>query len=395
MNSHPVILVYGFMGFDARSFVRLPYWGGTVVLEQKLRERGHSVYTARIGPVSSNWDRACELYAAIRGGWVDYGAAHAERMGHHRYGTYYEALYPEWGSVDPSSGELRKVHLVGHSMGGQTGRLLISLLEEGDAAERGDGGLPPSDELSPLFEGGRSWVESVSTLSTPHDGTTITSEYRSIGFVRRLFAKWLASSSAWRKEPMIDLQLDHWERRKREDEGFAQFLRRAVDEELWRENEDFSFYELSPKGARQLNNICPASPRSFYLSWSLSCSEPDPETGYHQAVRGTNLPLYSNVRFLGSLEELPEGAEGEAQEWWENDGIVNTRSMNGPKSGSDDTIREYDGELRRGGWNHMGKLHPYDHWQIHVGPPLLSIPPPGYESLVDFFDSLCKILRSL
>ena len=400
-NRYPIILVYGFMGFDAKSFVRLPYWGGAVDLEKRLWQLGYTVYTARIGPVSSNWDRACELYAAIRGGRVDYGAAHSAGQGHARYGRSYEGLYPEWGEADPATGEPKKVHLVGHSMGGQTSRLLVSLLEEGDAAElecgkegsRRTGRSCGSDRPpSELFEGGRSWIASVTSLNTPHDGTTLTSQHRNVGFIRRLFAKWLAVSNARREDPMIDLQLDHWETAKADGETFLEFLRRAVDEELWMEIEDLSFHDLSPAGSRRINLRAPASPRVYYFSLATSATVPDPETGYHVPAKGMNLPLYANARFIGSLEELPEAAEGEPSQWWENDGIVNTRSMDGPKIGSEDRIEDFDGVPKRGVWNYMGKLFPYDHWQIHVVPPLIRTPPPGYESLLDFYRSLCELL---
>ncbi|MFO7848563.1 MAG: triacylglycerol lipase [Spirochaetia bacterium] len=389
-NNHPIIFVYGFMGFDSQSFVRWPYWGGAVDLEKELTELGFTVYTANIGPVSSNHDRACELYAAIKGGRVDYGELHSKEAGHSRYGRTYEGLYPEWGTVDPETGEVRKVHLLGHSMGGQTSRMLVHLLEEGDEQERRESETP-----SPLSMGNRNWVTSVSTISTPHDGATIVYQYRDVSFIRKLYAKWLATSSVRKDDPFIDLQLDHWSAAKGEDESFLDFLRRSVDEELWKDIEDFSYHDLSPEGAEKMNTMVNASPRVYYFSWATSCTVPDPETGYHVPARGMNLPLYSNARFIGSFEDLPEGVDGPASKWWENDGIVNTWSMDGPKTGSSDLIKEYDGEPEKGVWNFMGTLHPYDHWHIHIALPLRRTPPPGYDSLLDFYETFCTKLWRL
>ena len=56
---------------------------------------------------------------------MDYGAAHAAKYGHERYGKTYEGVYEDW---QPG----QKVHLVGHSMGGQTIRQLESLLRNGN-----------------------------------------------------------------------------------------------------------------------------------------------------------------------------------------------------------------------------------------------------------------------
>ncbi|MGS0652685.1 lipase-like domain-containing protein, partial [Staphylococcus arlettae] len=85
-------------------------------------------YEASVGALSSNYDRAVELYYYIKGGTVDYGAAHANKYGHERYGRTYEGVYKDW---QPG----QQVHLVGHSMGGQTIRLLDTMLREGNQEE--------------------------------------------------------------------------------------------------------------------------------------------------------------------------------------------------------------------------------------------------------------------
>ena len=41
---------------------------------------------ASVSAFGSNYDRAVELYYYIKGGRVDYGAAHAAKYGHERYG---------------------------------------------------------------------------------------------------------------------------------------------------------------------------------------------------------------------------------------------------------------------------------------------------------------------
>ena len=72
---------------------------------------------------SSVWDRAVELFWQIKGGRVDYGAEHAARHGHARYGRKFAGLYREWDAAHP-------VHLIGHSMGGQTVRMLVQMLRD-------------------------------------------------------------------------------------------------------------------------------------------------------------------------------------------------------------------------------------------------------------------------
>ena len=51
-----------------------PYWGSTTGgISVYLRSQGHLVQEVSVGPFSSAWDRACELYAQLTGTRVDYG----------------------------------------------------------------------------------------------------------------------------------------------------------------------------------------------------------------------------------------------------------------------------------------------------------------------------------
>ena len=143
----------------------LPYWGlfqGDLL--QRLEEDiGIECHGASLGPLSSAWDRACELYAQLTGGRVDYGAAHSKAFGHARFGRAYKPLFEGWS-------EERPAHLLGHSFGGVTIRLFAQLCAEG-APEEQD--ATPEAELSPLFKGGLlGRLLSLTTLSTPHNGTT-------------------------------------------------------------------------------------------------------------------------------------------------------------------------------------------------------------------------------
>ncbi|KAF1778851.1 Alpha/Beta hydrolase fold [Phytophthora cactorum] len=67
---------------------------------------------------------------------------------HLRFGKNYTGLYPEWGETN-SEGSVNKIHLIGHSMGGQTIRMLAQMLEKGTT------GAPVEETTytSPLFEG--------------------------------------------------------------------------------------------------------------------------------------------------------------------------------------------------------------------------------------------------
>ena len=136
---YPILFVHGMFGWGRDEGIndRAPYWGTNAGrLVDYLAEAGYEAYDLSVGPVSSAWDRACEMYACLTGKTVDYGKAHAEKYGHRRYGRTYETPLLEHFSAE------HKVHLVGHSFGGMTVRMFAHLMAFG-APEAGRGALRP------------------------------------------------------------------------------------------------------------------------------------------------------------------------------------------------------------------------------------------------------------
>ena len=72
-NTHPIILIHGFLGWGRDEMAGYYYWGGRMDLQSELRSAGYDVHTVSVGPISSNWDRAIEAFYQIKGGQVDYG----------------------------------------------------------------------------------------------------------------------------------------------------------------------------------------------------------------------------------------------------------------------------------------------------------------------------------
>ena len=60
------ILVSGFTGWDGALFGTFNYWGGFKNLAEVLNEKDYPVIVVRIGGISSNWERACEVYAQLK-----------------------------------------------------------------------------------------------------------------------------------------------------------------------------------------------------------------------------------------------------------------------------------------------------------------------------------------
>jgi triacylglycerol lipase len=379
-NDYPIVLVHGFMGFGRDEMFGFKYWGGFTDLEEELCRAGYETYTAAVGPVTSVWDRACELYACIKGGRVDYGETHSRLFGHDRYGRSYPGLYPEWGEVDPATGKVRKVHIIGHSLGGPTDRTLIQLLEQGSPL--------PGQGDHPLFRGGKSWVCSLATLSSPHDGTTYAYRYDwGQSLIKPTFA-FLISLSSSSPELYFDFKLDQWGLARRPGEDFYSYRDRVVHSDIWSHSKDTAYWDGSPEGAMELNGWVRAQPSVYYFSWATEATYRDPLSGTQVPEIGVPGRLATIARFIGSYSQEDDTELPIDSSWWQNDGIVNTSSMDGPTLGSTDTIQRFSGAPVRGSWNYMGLLESVDHLDI-IGIPIAD------SDLKNWYLSLAALLTSL
>jgi triacylglycerol lipase len=383
VNDYPIVLVHGLLGFGRDELFGYKYWGGFLDLQAELGKRGYRTFTAAVGPLASSWDRACELYACIKGGRVDYGEGHSKKFGHDRYGRSYPGLYPEWGQVDPQTGEIRKIHIIGHSLGGLTGRTLIQLLEQG-APEQDTAAHGPDS----LFEGGKSWVCSLTTISSPHDGTTLAYRYDlDHSMIKPLFA-FMISLSGRSPDLYYDFKLDQWGLTRNPDEHFFAYLDRVLDSDLWIRTTDTAYGDGSPEGAMELNHWVQAQPAVYYFSWATEATYRDPLSGTQVPEIGVPGHMVPVAQFVGSFSrDDSEGLRIDSS-WWRNDGIVNTNSMDGPTLGSSDRIKAYTGTPDPGVWNYMGVLESVDHLDI-VGIPMAG------SGLRDWYLSLAALLSSL
>lgn len=389
-NDYPIVLVYGFGGWGRNEAIGdlildyEYYWGGNVDLQKELTYSGYKTLTSEVGPFSSNWDRACDLYAYIKGGTVDYGEVHSQKYGHQRYGKTYKGIYPNWGELSPDE-KIQKIHLVGHSMGGPTARTLVQLLEEGSEEER----IANQENISPLFQGGHCWIHSVTTIASPHDGTTMVDGR---GNLLEEVVKDAIYIIAYRMnkhaldDKIIDLRLEHWGLSRKPEEKLVNYIKRVINSEIWAKTKDFSIYDLSTDGARELNKWVKTQPNVYYFSWATTATMPIPITGYHVPIpKVMNKLFYPGALIMGKYtRDEPEKVIID-ESWWENDGYVNVVSQNGPKWGSNDKIIDFDGTPKKGVWNFMGKLENTDHETII-----------GREGdVLQFYKDLAKLLDKL
>lgn len=345
-NKYPFIFVHGMLGWGEAIGInkKAPYWGATTGnLIDFLRKCNYECYSASVGPVSSAWDNACELYAQLTGTRVDYGEAHSKAHGHNRYGrTYHKSLCEGFGQ--------RKFHLIGHSHGGQVIRLLTHLLTNGSEDEIN--ATDPAD-ISPLFKGGKEdCVMSVTTICTPNNGSTlynITEKYELIHTLGRFTDMVMGLVG---RTPVhgkyVDYQLEQFGLTPVRGEFKSDRLITAMNRV--RDGEDFVLNDLSLKGAHELNELIEINKNVYYFSYAANGC-----TGENHKPTNIRFPFLKYFSSLIINLGLPEDEQGISfdESWLDNDGLVNVPSAKRP---FDEPAKDFDGELVPGIWNVMPTL---------------------------------------
>ena len=344
----PIILVHGLGGWGPEKLAGNYYWGGKTNLQEFLKENGYEVYVSNVGALSSNWDRAIELFYEIKGGQVDFGLEHSSQFGHLQRppGKHYDQpLYPQWDADHP-------IHLIGHSMGGQTIRMLSALLSGQDPKFRNI--LRDKDDKP--FTPGNGWIKSITTLATPHNGSTLSNIIKNkFAIVTALMT--LAGINPQRESTpglLYSFELEQWGLTRVKNESFHAYIKRVFN--TLGDTKDIGTWDTSIAGAQELNstvNFTTVDPEVYYFSYK---NEKTFFVGRQLYMPDTtiNPRLRSHAFFMGILS--PGDPFGLGDGWRENDGAVNTISMVAPQLGCSDGARMYNGQPEKGVWNYLGKL---------------------------------------
>lgn len=338
-SRYPTVFVHGLYGFGSYDKLNdiLPYWGshtGSVIKE--LTGEGHPSYAASVGPFSSTWDRACELYAQITGTRTDYGIAHSKRCGHDRYGRDFtgKGLIPNlnWDSAHP-------INLIGHSFGGVTIRMFVDLLYDG-ASEEVEASRAAGETVSPLFAGGHNgWIHSVTTVSSPHNGSTFIDANPLSTIVGPRFFFYAFHGVNTALPGMLDPMLDQFGLYKGDNESAVSMVSRILSSDFY-SHDDNAVNDMRIPHAMALNAQMELRSDIYYFSiygqttittGGITVPQPDVEpyllpfcltmTQY----RGNSGTTW--VEGIGSLKRsgtVPSFALDET--WHPNDGMVNVVS---------------------------------------------------------------------
>lgn len=361
-GSYPFVFVHG-MGGWGPDFEEMPYWGGWASSNgdviKMYNDNGIEAYAATVGPFNSAWDRACELYAQLTGTVVDYGEAHSKKHNHDRYGYDHSADYlmaEPWDCESP-------INLVGHSFGGPAVRLFSSLMAYGDEAELAATGA----ETSPLFKGGHEKaIHAVITFSGVHNGSPVANLIHDSNLLMTLIAGFanLVGVFAGREIMMWDLQLGHFGLTAKENQEKASLSMERIRN--FAQTGDNCGYDMTLRGAKELNEKIKLSPYTYYYSYSTISTK--------ETIFGTQLPIPSNFAmfyltsiYIGSLEGKTIDGVYMDKNWAINDGIVPLASALYPSNNADtakcyeDAIAE-DATIEGGRWYYMTPSTGFDHF---------------------------------
>ncbi len=357
-SNYPYIFVHGMGGWgpDNEFYAMSPYWGGGLGLDdtdmiKMLNENGIEAYAPSVGPLSSAWDRACELYAQLMGTVVDYGEAHSQAHGHARYGFSYEGkavMGEPWDMQE-------KINLVGHSFGGATVRLFASLMAFGCEEEIAATG----EDTSPLFVGGHDLVHSCITLSAPHNGSQVanilTDPQVTILFIASVIN--LIGMALGNNFLVFSFQLSHFGLTPAQD----QFRALPSFGGVWSffSSGDNCAYDMTLRGASELNSSIKLSPNTYYYSYTTA----------DNSIKTLNPIFFISGAMLAATKGATiDGIKIEG-DWAVNDGIVPLASALYPDVDAA-TAKDYEdsiaaGEtIEPGRWYYFDTMYGMDHFDF-------------------------------
>ncbi len=386
-KSYPYIFIHGMLGFGQDEKVNdfLPYWGmlaGDIC--QMIRDNGGEAYAPTISSLASAWDRACEIYAQLVGGTVDYGEAHSKKYGHERYGrTYEKALVPNWSAEN-------KIHILGHSFGGATVRMVSHLLAHGAPEEVAATGK----DTSPLFTGGKGdWLQSVTTVAGPHDGTTVIYAIGPLLPILKCIT-FFGFAGIMDNTPLgkfYDMSLDQWGITSDPRKGYKLSNMLKVPNMIKAMNtKDNLYWDLCLAGARELNERFEINDKAYNFSISTSNSMLTPK-GNHRMKASSFVPFWLTGNLVGSCRHDKSIDEDLDPSWLESDGCSNTVSALHPSDEPFEYFYDNDCKAKRGIWNVM-PVYQGDHMDV-VGGSLRAFLTPYY--VMNYYKNFINILENL
>lgn len=322
MKSKNIIFVHGIFGWGSNELGGAPYWG--YALNQFTNP--FKVHEASCGPVSSFHDRACEVFAQIRGSKVDYGELHSKEQVHARYSDDYtgQSFAPDWSEDNP-------IILIAHSAGAHTCLKLQKLLEE-DYWGCGSNAK---------------WIEAVVCISGVLNGSTLPYMLgcdKTTGLLTEPLGNFIgnaiqifAMASGHTGEQIYDFDLDQWIGAYK---GNLHGLITALERSQFAKGKDNLAFDLTLQGCLEANKAFTACKDTYYFSIVTEQTTQGWFTPKHFPDLLMNPALAATASYQGFIVDfdnppIPGWGNGDLNidKWRENDGTVSSISQRYPFTG--------------------------------------------------------------
>src|SRR5262245_3807370 len=336
LKSRKIFFVHGIFGWGENE-LPFSYWGDALAQFAASRFEAHEV---KCGPVSSFHDRACELFAQIKGGDFIYGRMpnDAKRSVVPRGERKHVAgpLLPDWSADNP-------VILIGHSAGAHTCLTLQRLLRD----DHFKVGSNPD------------WIEAVICISGVLNGSTLAYNFGcdpATGVLKRDPKRLIkaAVDIANNIPALPHVNIDPW-------------LQQWTNPDAFVSGKDNLAYDLSLSGCHAANASFSTNPNTYYLSLVTSIPAKRPTLLGFQLppiFPGMNFLLHGPAAYQADVVDFMPGAlplpnwgttpELRIDAWRENDGAVSAISQHFPFTHHDEPFgrdRIFDGApIEKGKW---------------------------------------------
>lgn len=215
------------------------------------------------------------------------------------------------------------------------------------------------------------WVNSVTALCAPHNGSSLTEVLNTVGglvgigdttelLIKLCFGVAEIGSGA---SSVYDFKLDHF--------GISQVgsekaeMKSAISA-VTESGSDHAAYDLSPDGAAKLNSMIKTVEDVYYFSYSYSATKEGSFLRGQVPVAGIFPVLYPFAMAMGSFKGTTAGGIAIDETWQENDGLVSVVSARYPFNEPYSEFTEFpseDVEIARGIW-HVAPTKEGDHGTV-------------------------------
>ena len=203
-------------------------------------------------------------------------------------------------------------------------------------------------ETSPLLSNEHDgWIKSITTISTPHNGSTLVPIMMDVFPFALNLAPWFGGIEIENVDNLYSFDLEQWGVERYPGEPLMDYYRRIGDSPLSK-SKNLCTWDLSPEGSTEFNKIYSIDQDVYYFSFSTYATHSENDRATHRPDSKMSFNLWSTSLLIGHYNEAPDTS------WYENDGVCNTASMTHP-SGS--PVKTFDGIPQKGIWQICKKLH--------------------------------------